>query len=41
MNNKKIISSKEIKNVVKCMESNWISYTGKYVSKFEKNLKII
>ena len=39
MNNKKIISSKEIKNVVKCMESNWISYTGKYVSKFEKKFE--
>lgn len=36
---KKIIGSKEIKNVNDCLKSNWISYTGKYVKAFEKRFE--
>ena len=38
-NENSIIGKYEKKNVLECLNSNWISYNGKYVNQFEKNLK--
>ena len=38
-NENSIIGKYEKKNVLECLNSNWISYTGKYVNQFEKKFE--
>ena len=38
-NENRIIGKYEKKNVLECLNSNWISYTGKYVNQFEKKFE--
>ena len=38
-NENSIIGKHEKKIVLECLNSNWISYTGKYVNQFEKKFE--